>query len=815
MLMKQISEALRLDNENNEKEAYKRYVGCIYFIASNLMEAIKVQGGEVVINSVITKQIKLIQQCTDRVAELIKTLSSSTSSQLHGASLRSQSPSPSATHKSVTGPGSESAVNTYFHPNSLNVSQRIECSNEGGTAVEVHEAEESECGRFGAPVPALPPENNPHVFVARKSRSLTPMELASKQNQSLMVAFKARMLRLNQSDFNAYSYSLAIQRKMMENIAIARAQEKELARKMQARNQRLELEAAKRFASPSGMSESEKEQKEIYKKILEYENEANWLKQWREKLAENPEDPVLVCRLVQEVLRCSDHPITELLKQYQFKIYQRIFPLVEKRAKKLTQIKVPLAEDMWPPYEDIKDIVGDIRTDDRIFDKSDQKVEGNVIDHKTKPSLVASPVKEDTGGDNLPTDSDDAGSSKNIDDGSKVFLETQDDVERLNPEQFSSLDKDGEADFDDSPPQKPTSHREQNISWEMKQAKLLMKQVNKRCTLQAYMNIEEDDNLDYLFDEDDEEATESMFSSMSYTRTSPELSTPAKEESKVDENQHPSRSVSHEFRSSDVSEDQDSSAMYQSLPYSSYKERVAESEEAKKIAKLSREACESHLKAICEDVHHYLDKLLVLMTVAYEPLDNPVGKDQCAVSLEEPFFKPIWKTLLLLFRVVNYHQEQVLACVMTKYRSASPGDLNVNKKLWLISEPESASSKDSDERTAKPYEKVVTELKRVGDHYTMLSKLECIVKVCRLICECVDDFYNSRQGGKKAPSIGADDLVPILCYVVIRSEMPQLASECQAMAEFIQEGYLMGEEGYCLTTLRTALNYVTSLYPGT
>ena len=47
------------------------------------------------------------------------------------------------------------------------------------------------------------------------------------------------------------------------------------------------------------------------------------------------------------------------------------------------------------------------------------------------------------------------------------------------------------------------------------------------------------------------------------------------------------------------------------------------------------------------------DKLLVLMTVAYAPLDTPVGKDQCAVSLEEPFFKPIWKTLLLLFRYVN------------------------------------------------------------------------------------------------------------------------------------------------------------------
>ena len=68
---------------------------------------------------------------------------------------------------------------------------------------------------------------------------------------------------------------------------------------------------------------------------------------------------------------------------------------------------------------------------------------------------------------------------------------------------------------------------------------------------------------------------------------------------------------------------------------------------------------------------------------------------------------------------------------MTKYSAATPGDLKVNKKLWLIRDLEQASqsaaaSSDRHEQTTKPYEKVVAELKRVGDHYTMLSKLECV-----------------------------------------------------------------------------------------
>lgn len=39
-------------------------------------------------------------------------------------------------------------------------------------------------------------------------------------------------------------------------------------------------------------------------------------------------------------------------------------------------------------------------------------------------------------------------------------------------------------------------------------------------------------------------------------------------------------------------------------------------------------------------------------------------------------------------------------------------------------------------------------------------------------------------------------------------------SECAALEEFIHEGYLIGEEGYCLTSMQSALSYVESLYTG-
>lgn len=60
-------------------------------------------------------------------------------------------------------------------------------------------------------------------------------------------------------------------------------------------------------------------------------------------------------------------------------------------------------------------------------------------------------------------------------------------------------------------------------------------------------------------------------------------------------------------------------------------------------------------------------------------------------------------------------------------------------------------------------------------------------------------------------AIGADDLLPILSFVALKSGLPQLVSECAALEEFIHERYLIGEEGYCLTSLQSALSYVELL----
>jgi hypothetical protein len=79
---------------------------------------------------------------------------------------------------------------------------------------------------------------------------------------------------------------------------------------------------------------------------------------------------------------------------------------------------------------------------------------------------------------------------------------------------------------------------------------------------------------------------------------------------------------------------------------------TAEKKQVEDVKRLSLVSLnlDDDLSSLTKDVHSYLNKLLWLFIIAYEELDTTVGRDNLYVSLEDPFFKPIWHHLLLFFR---------------------------------------------------------------------------------------------------------------------------------------------------------------------
>ncbi|RMC09368.1 hypothetical protein DUI87_14376 [Hirundo rustica rustica] len=198
--------------------------------------------------------------------------------------------------------------------------------------------------------------------------------------------------------------------------------------------------------------------------------------------------------------------------------------------------------------------------------------------------------------------------------------------------------------------------------------------------------------------------------------------------------------------------------------------------------------------------HPQRHRLLALTLLAFEGLGTAAGKDQCLACLEEAFFPPLWAPLLALYRTVQQPREAALARSMERHRHASPADMGLASRLFPPAPGRPA------------YASAVQDLRLIPLETCPRRKLECIVRALRGICECAEEYCGSRDGRSLATAaIGADDLLPILSYVVLQTGLPQLLSECAALEEFIHEGYLIGEEGYCLTSLQSALSYVESL----
>ncbi|NWI53655.1 VP9D1 protein, partial [Calyptomena viridis] len=231
------------------------------------------------------------------------------------------------------------------------------------------------------------------------------------------------------------------------------------------------------------------------------------------------------------------------------------------------------------------------------------------------------------------------------------------------------------------------------------------------------------------------------------------------------------------------------------------------------------------LKGVVRDIHNAIDRLLALTLLAFEGLGTAAGKDQCLACLEEAFFPPLWAPLLALYRyhgplggagphhpvpaappslcarrAVHRPREAALARSMERHRHAGPADMGLASRLF----PPAPGH--------PPYASAVQDLRLIPLETCPRRKLECIVRALRGICECAEEYCGARDPRTPATAaIGADDLLPILSYVVLQTGLPQLLSECAALEEFIHEGYLIGEEGYCLTSLQSALSYVESL----
>ena len=74
-----------------------------------------------------------------------------------------------------------------------------------------------------------------------------------------------------------------------------------------------------------------------------------------------------------------------------------------------------------------------------------------------------------------------------------------------------------------------------------------------------------------------------------------------------------------------------------------------------------------------------------------------------------------------------------------------------------------------------------------------------------------DYIFNSSSIKIKELVIAADDLVAILCYIIVQSQVSQLLLDYQYLHEFVDPSSVLGHDGYMLTTLQVCIHNILSI----
>lgn len=99
------------------------------------------------------------------------------------------------------------------------------------------------------------------------------------------------------------------------------------------------------------------------------------------------------------------------------------------------------------------------------------------------------------------------------------------------------------------------------------------------------------------------------------------------------------------------------------------------------------------------------------------------------------------------------------------------------------------------------------ELRKMATFKSPGDKIACVVKCAQVIFSVL----NLKRGADDTSRPGADDFLPIFIYVVLKSKVPYLYTNCEYIQNYHNPASLMSKAGYCFVNLRSAVEFVLTL----
>jgi hypothetical protein len=178
-----------------------------------------------------------------------------------------------------------------------------------------------------------------------------------------------------------------------------------------------------------------------------------------------------------------------------------------------------------------------------------------------------------------------------------------------------------------------------------------------------------------------------------------------------------------------------------------------------------------------------------------------------------------WPVLAELFSEREEGSVSRLAELCHQMRQALPCDLGISEALWGM--PPASLNNVTEMHTLRraplsdarlPYGSAIRTLRTLLHARTVREKAAVLLHACELVASAAQHSASmqiAREGGLNArgvrpPVLGAEDLLPIMVYVVLRSRAAVLPAELELISELMPAELAFGREGYALTTMQCA-----------
>lgn len=135
--------------------------------------------------------------------------------------------------------------------------------------------------------------------------------------------------------------------------------------------------------------------------------------------------------------------------------------------------------------------------------------------------------------------------------------------------------------------------------------------------------------------------------------------------------------------------------------------------------------------------------------------------------------------------------------------------LATRMKLLSFIEPEALEIKES-LRNDMVLALARDELRKMNSYRTPSEKVACIVKCATVIFSSLN-LARGKGGTNDDQVAGADDFLPIFIYVVLKSDVPKLASNCEFISSFHNPTRLLSKNGYCFVNLQSAIEFILNV----